>query len=290
MKPPVRLAVTAGLAILALGSETPEMRHELKVDPANFAILRARFGTYGYRARQTIFLDTSGLRFRLPGGVPGVGQTGLYSYFALAGDCEVTITYELLNVPPPRTGYGSGIGLAFDIEGGAGRGTIQRVFRVGDGSGCVLQTAPVESGGGMKEVDRFVPATSRRGRIGLRRVKNQLIFLSADAPSDALQEIDRLPFTDRTIRAVRVFADAGGSPTAVEIRVRQIDLRAEEIASGVPQSEPRQWRWAWLWAVVPAAGGALLFWAWRVHRVKTRRAGSVRSRSYSSPRWRSSVP
>ena len=196
-------------------------------------------------------LETAGLRFRLPEGVRDIPQTGLYSLFALAGDCEATLTYELLNVPPPRTGYGSGVGLAFDIEGGGGRGAIQRVFRITEGSGCVVQTTPGESHAGMKDVDRFVPAASRGGRMGLRRVQNELIFLSADAPADPLREIDRLPFTDRTIRAVRVFADAGGSPTAVDVRLRQIDIRAEEIADGVPQREPRQWSWAWLWVSCP---------------------------------------
>ncbi len=234
----------------------------------------ARFATYGYRPRQAILLETGGLRFRLPGGVSGVAQTGLYSLFALAGDCEVTLTYELLNVPTPRMGYGSGVGLAFDIEGGAGRGAIQRVFRTGDGSGCVLQTTPGESISEMREVDRFEPTASGRGRIGLRRVKNELIFLSADAPPDPLKEIDRRTFSDRTIRTVRLFADPGGSPTAVDVRVRQIEIRAEEIAAGVPQSEPRQWTWAWLWAVVPAAGGALVLWKWRADRRGRRQSRS----------------
>src|SRR6185437_7201382 len=232
----------------------------------NFAVLRARFGTYGYQPRQAIFLEASGLRLRLPAGGSAIPQTGLYSYFALAGDCEVALTYELLNVPPPRTGYGSGVGLAFDVEGGAGRGVIQRVFRPGAGDGCVLQTAPGESGTGMKDVDRFVPAASRRGRLGLRRVKNELIFLLADTPDDPLKEIERLPFTDRTIRAMRVFADPGGSSTAVDVRVRQIDIRAEEIAGGVPRTEPKQWSWAWLWLLVPAIGGVFVFRTWRARR------------------------
>ncbi len=266
MKPPVRLTVLMVLALLAPRSKASEMKDELKVEPSNFSVLRVRFGTYGYRPRQAIFLETVGLRFRLPGGVTGVPQTGLYSFFALAGDCEVTLTYDLLNVPPPQGGYGSGVGLAFNVGGGVGRGAIQRVSRLTEGSGYVVQTAPGEFGGKMKEVDRFVPAASRQGRIGLRRIKNELIFLSADSPTEPLQEVDRLPFTDRPIRAVRVFADPGGSPTALDVQVRQIEVRAEEIASGVPQSEQRGSGWGWLWIIVPLAGGVLVFWAWRTHR------------------------
>ncbi|HTU93408.1 MAG TPA: hypothetical protein VMF69_25225 [Gemmataceae bacterium] len=162
------------------------------------------------------------------------------------------------------------MGLAFDLSGG-GRGSIHRLIRTTEGSGYVLQTIPGESGGNSKEVDRFVPAASLRGRIGLRRVKNELIFLSAEIPDGPLREIDRLPFAERTIRTLRVFAESGGSSTALDLRVSNMEIRAEEIASGVPRREQRSW--GWLWTVVLAVSGALLFWVWRARR---RNGGSPR--------------
>lgn len=266
MKSSLFLTAPIVVALVALGSSAAERRDELHMDASSLSAWRTRFGTYGYQPRRAIFLEAAGLRFWLPSGVAGIPQTGLYSYFALAGDCEVTLAYEWLNVSPPRQGYGSGVGLAFDVEGEGGRGAIQRVLRTAEGSGYVLQTTPGEPAGNMKSVDRFVPAASKQGRIGLRRVKNELIFLRADSPTESLEEVDRLPFTDRTIRTVRLFADPGGSPTAVDVRLRQIEIRAEEIASGVPQLEPKSASWGWLWAVVSVAGGALGFRVWRVHR------------------------
>lgn len=249
------------------------MPDELLIGPSHRGVLRTRFATYGYWPRKTILLGPAGLRFRLPGRAASVAQTGLYSLFALSGDCEAALTYQLLNVPPPRRGYGSGVGLAFDLGEGDGRGAIQRLFRKTEGSGCVVQTTPGELAGEIKEMDRFVPTASRRGRIGLRRLKNELIFLSADNPASPLREIARLPFTERTVRTVRVFVDPGGSPTSVDVRVSQIAIRAEEIASGVPQPEQKGWNWGWLWAVVPLAGGALMFWVWRAYR---RSDGTIR--------------
>ncbi len=264
MKPSPRLSALAVLALVVLDAGAAERKDELHLDASNRGAWRTRFGTYGYQPRRAIFLEASGLRLRLPG-VAGIPQTGLYSFFALSGDCQAILTYELLDVPPPRGGYGSGVGLAFDIEGEAGRGAIQRVLRTAEGSGCVLQTAVDEASGARKEVDRFVPATSRRGRIGLRRLKNELIFLRADAPSDPLYEIDRLPFTARTIRTVRLFVDSGGSATTVEIRLNRLDIEAEEIALGIPQRERSAWSWRWLGAIV-VAGGAVLFWGRRIRR------------------------
>lgn len=263
MNTSLRLAAMAAL-LLAPRITASEMRDKVHVDVTNLRLLRTRFATYGYQPRQTILLETAGLHFRLPSG--GVPQTGLYSYFALAGDCEATLTYELLNVPSPRGGYGSGVGLAFDAGERLGRGVIQRLTRPGERSGCVLQTTPGEFGGEMKKVDRFLPAASTRGRIGLRRVKDTLIFLRADAPTDPLTEFDRLPFTDRPIRAVRVFADPGGSPTALDVRVSQIEIRAEEIGAGNLRSEDRPGVRRWLWLAIPAASGAFGYWFWRTRR------------------------
>jgi len=274
MKSSLPLAALAVLALLVPRSGASEMRDELRVEASQYSVLRARFGTYGYRPRQAIFWETPALRFQLPG-ADGVAQTGLYSYFALSGDCEAMLTYELLDVAPPRGGYGSGVGLAFDFGSGGGRGAIQRLIRPMQGDGYVLQTVPGEFAKSMKEVDRFVPAASKQGRIGLRRVKNELIFLSADAVDGPLQEIDRLPFTERTIRAVRVFADPGGSPTALDARMSHIEIRAEEIALGVPQREQNGGGWRWLWAIVLVAGGALGLWIWRSHR---RKGGLFRQR------------
>jgi hypothetical protein len=255
------------------------MRDELLIDASNRGVLRTRFATYGYWPRQAILLDAGGLRLRLPG-VAGVPQTGLYSLFALAGDCEATLTYELLDVPSPQEGYGSGVGLAFDLGEGNGRGAIQRVYRKAQGSGCVLQTVPGVSESGINEVDKFMPAIYKRGRIGLRRLKNELIFLSASAPTDPLQEVDRLPFSDRTIRTVRVFADPGGSPTVLDVRINLLEIRAEEIASGVPQHVQKGWGWRWLWGVIPIAGGALGLRIWRAHRRQEPLKRPARSRTY----------
>jgi hypothetical protein len=266
MKPWLHLSSAVLLVLFASWSRASEMRDELLVDASNRGVLRTRFATYGYWPRQAILVDAGGLRFRLPGGVAGVPQTGLYSLFALAGDCEVMLSYELLDVPSPQGGYGSGVGLAFDLGEGSGRGAIQRVLRKPEGSGFVLQTTPGDSAKGTKEVDKFVPTASKRGRIGLRRIKNELIFLRADSATDPLQEIDRLSFSDRTIRTVRVFADPGGSPTAVDVRISQIEIRAEEIAAGVPQLSRKGWGWGWLWGLGSSACGALVFWIWRSRR------------------------
>jgi hypothetical protein len=267
MKPQLPLAaLTALVALAAAAGSAAEMKDMLSVEASKPAAYRTKFGSYGYYAQRHVFTDQGGLHFRLPGGVPDVVQTGIYSYFELTGDCEVTLAYELLDIVPPRSGYGSGLGLALDLGEGVGRGSIQRVVRSGEGHGYVLQTSPAAPGGEMTEVNRFVLATAKRGRMCLRRAGKELVFLTGDGPDAELGEADRVPFPAGTIQAVRVYADPGGSQTAVDIRVRELQVRADQIAAAAP---PRQESTAWgkVAAVLGVVAGAgLLGWRWRVSR------------------------
>jgi hypothetical protein len=194
-----------------------------------------------------------------------VGQTGIYSFFALAGDCEVVLGYELLAIAPPRSGMGSGLGLVLDAGEGIGVGAIRRVKRPAEGDGYVLQTVPGGPGGDVKDEDRFVLARDKRGKIGLRREGKELVFLAADGPNASLEEIDRLRFTTATIRSVRVFADNGGSPTALDVRVKEMPVRAEQIAMGAPPKPPATDWGRWGWALLAVTGLVLLAWLWRAY-------------------------
>jgi hypothetical protein len=255
-------ALTAVLAVLApSGSLAGEMNASLKIDLSNAQLLQTKFDRYGWQNRDAIVPEPDGVRIWLPEGVEGIGQTGLYSYFALAGDCEVIITYELLDVKPPQTGYGCGVGLAFDLASGGGRGDMQRVIRVGKESGFAVHSDVAAK---KKDADVFVPNTAARGRVGLRRIKKELVFLAADEGED-LREIKRLTFTDATIRTVRLFADQGGSPTTVDVLIRQVEIRADEITGGVAKHDVRTSAWRWLLALIPL-GGVILLWRWRKRR------------------------
>lgn len=245
-------AAAAGLLLLTAAGPEPPMK-TVKVDGSDPQALQILFGTYGHAPARTVLREADGFRFLLPAGGPPVPQTGAYSYFALGGDCEVTLSYDILSLPTPKGGYGAGLGLAFDAGDEVGRGIIQRAHKGEDGHGYIVQRILAGPKGQPQEEYRFEPTGDKRGRIGLKRVKKELIFLASKTPADPLEEIQRWPFTDRTIRAVRLFADPGGAPTAVDVRLRQIEVRAEEITGGQPRSELGRWRWWW-----PAAAGVAL--------------------------------
>lgn len=266
-------ALAAVLFVFASSLGTAgEMKMEMKIDATNPRAVKDRFYYYGYNPPKSIILETEGLRFLLPGGKEGKeqpGQTGVYSYFRMAGDCEVILTYQFLpNMQLPQKGYGSGVGLALDVgAGGKWRADMQRVNRVGGQSGYAMHSDDVAK---KKGEDRYTPATPEWGRLGLRRLKKEMYFLAGEE-NEELKEIDHLPFTEETIQVVRLFADPGGSPTWVDARVLRVEIRAEEITGGVAQrDDPISPLW-WLLLLIPVAGictgFGLMFWRFRWRRI-----------------------
>lgn len=263
MRLPPTLALAVATFALTGAARAGDMKELLQIEPANVKLLRSKFGVYGPRPARCLAFEGSSVRLSLPAGMTGVSQTGIYSLFSLAGDCEVSCSYELLNLPAPQTGYGCGMGLAFDAGEGEGRGVIQRFHKPKE-SGFVLQTSPARPGSQLQEEYRFIPSSSKRGRIGLRRIDRELVFLAANTPTGMLEEVGRLPFLGNTIGCVRFFADTGESPTAVSVRFRDIAIRADEIASGVPLLGQEGWSRWWLAALLAPA--AALIWRWRRQR------------------------
>jgi hypothetical protein len=252
------------ICLLASDARAGEMKDTVKIDAANPNVLHTMFGSYGYQPRRVIAMAGAGVRFKLPGGPGKVPQTGLYSLFTLAGDCEVSCMYELVDVQGPKIGYGCGIGIGFDLADDDGRGTIQRMIRPKGETLFVLQTNLYGAHDKREEVEKSTPAKGKRGWLGLRRVKKELIFLAANDWTESPVEIERMPFSDRAIQAVRFYADSGGSPTAVDARFLEITIRAEEITGAVPKSEQPLSR-AWLWGLL---GVAVCSLGWLRYRSK----------------------
>jgi hypothetical protein len=214
--------------------------------------LDSLFARYPSPTTQRILREGTGVRFVLPAVTQTIPQTGLYSYFSVAGDFEIGANYELLSMSKPIGGYGVSCGLAIDAEG-TGMVSIARGESVGKSSGYVVTRGKLEDGE-TKYDSTFYPSTAKAGRLVLRREKADVICLAADTPKGEPQELVRLPFTAGTVHKVRIYADLGGSHTSMDVRMNDLQIRAVEIAGGQPKYEPpRPWSW-WWWAGLGGVG------------------------------------
>ena len=222
--------------------------------------LKLKFGMYGFNPKETLALEGANLHIKLPAGVPNVTQTAIYSKFVLSGECDASCTYELLNFPV-KTGYGSMVGMAFDAPQEGAWGGIERVTRPRTGDCYFVMTMLPGADGKMKTQTGLFPTKVVKGKLGLRREGSDLIFMAADSPTAELAEVHRFPFSDETIRSVRFFGDPGGSPTALEARLGNLSIRAEEMTAGITKMEPQGFPWGWL--VVGGAIALAILLVWR---------------------------
>lgn len=235
---------------------------------ANGRLFDTHFGRYGPRPTRVVTREAKGVRLKLPAEAKGAKPTGLYSYFALAGDFEVAAAYEVIDVPEPTAGYGAGFGLAVETKGPDGDVTVRRGQWKGEGSGVQVVRGRPDAAGVMGYEATFFPTKAKKGRVVLRREKAELVVRTSDSPTGEPTELTRVPFTDKTIRTLLVFADSGGSPTVVDGRLTGLTVTAGEITGGIPERDRDHTPW-WVIAVAVALAVVIGVVIWR--RVVRRR-------------------
>jgi hypothetical protein len=251
---PFLAALTFVLSTLAV-SRADDMAYELNC-ATNDKFLDTHFTRYGHAPTRSIVREPLGLRIELPGMPTGVEQTGVYSMFAVAGDFEVSATFELISVAPPQKGYGVTCGIAVDTEGPGGTVSLARGYQVGNVNGYIVSQGK-PSDAGMQYESTDYGSRSQKGALVIRREKKELVCLVADQPSAEPFEVCRIPFTDATIRKVRIFADSGGSPTSMDARISAIKIQAEEITGGIPKRDRGGGRLGWLGVAALLVVGAV---------------------------------
>ena len=109
--------------------------------------------------------------------------------------------------------------------------------------------------GEMTYETKFFPTSAKKGKFVLKREKAEVVVLTANNPSAEPTELYRLPFTETTIRSLRVYADSGGSPTIVDGRITNLKTSAHEITGGIPERDRDEFP---AWVVVVSIVSALI--------------------------------
>ncbi len=257
-----RLAFAAVFTIVHLAA--PARGAEMKAHrdfAAKVEMLKSQFRPYDHGALKSIYFEPEGLRFWLEPTTKDQKRTELYSAFTLVGDFEVSVAYEWRTVTVPKEGYGLSCGIGVEVEPEKKMVFLARGFQIGTGD-AYLRTKKVPG----KDYDTLPYATTAtKGRLVLRRQKAVVICLRADGDADP-EELERVPFTTASVNKVHLFADPGGVPNALDARLTDIQVRAEEIPSDIPLRERESNLVWWLtvgFLIFAAAAGYLGYRRWQ---------------------------
>jgi hypothetical protein len=205
--------------------------------------------------------DKKGLRFTVPAGL-GQGAT-VVTKFGVAGDFEITATFEAVSTERPVTGWGMGPELLIKPAGGwdkfasAGRflRTDQKVYALVHGYKV----------GDKPKIDAATHVTDfKEGRFRLVRTGPTLHFQVAEGTNPAFRELFATEFGTEPLEFVRLAAVTGGSQKAVEVLWKDLAVRAEELPGFTgPAPRPSSPFGGLLWVavgIVAVAGLAALVW------------------------------
>jgi hypothetical protein len=154
----------------------------------------------------------------------GRDGVGLQSRLRLTGDFEITASYEILSADLPTRGYGVGVNLSVSPGDWKNkRAGIARYWTVRNGSGfqsmILDRTAP-------KPVEQFAwePSETRQGQLRLRREGATLLYLVNEGLGQPFREVFHCDYGVEDIDMLRLVANPGNSPAAVDVRLFDIQL------------------------------------------------------------------
>lgn len=192
------------------------------------------FRVTGPGAGDLIRPDRQGLRITLPpehGMKPAVG-IALHS--AIKGDFEATVEFEIVQIDTPKGNKGAGVTLYLTMASHTKEAATMGCVKGSDDKlAFFTHRATTPLGEKRKHIlGESLPTQSKTGKLRFERIGPVLHYSVAEEDSlTKFEEIFEQELGEDDINMLRFAADNGNSPTLVDVRLKEITIRADEIGS-----------------------------------------------------------
>ena len=229
-----------GISGIAAQEPKGELAQSYQRDFRELADKNPDWGYTGTGAAKVLKFEPEGVRLTLPAGSPnGHPEAGLATRLLLKGDFEVTVRYEILTEPTADEAGGDQTRITLGVLLAQPRANVatfsRRVWR--DGGMQFLSWMRVWDEDAGKKVDRALvaPANVKTGRLRMARSGDTLFYKAADG--DDFRIVAKLPFSSDDVTEVRFVATTGGPKAALDVRITDLQIRADAIAK-TPTAPP----------------------------------------------------
>ncbi|HKI36396.1 MAG TPA: DUF1583 domain-containing protein [Gemmataceae bacterium] len=185
--------------------------------------------------------EPQGLRFTLPDGRDDVRGAMLTSAHRLRGDFDITLALELLTAggPLPKEGAGVVLRAVFDAPSSLAA-IVSRLTRP-NGDVYVAHRFLYGPDDKTRYLDtKEVKATGPAGRLRLVRAGSRVRYLVAEGPE--FREIQSVEFGTADIEEVQVHITTIGKPIALDVRLSELVIDADQFPDGMPASPAASFR------------------------------------------------
>jgi Dolichyl-phosphate-mannose-protein mannosyltransferase/Protein of unknown function (DUF1583) len=206
---------------------------------------------------------SSGLRIRIQPRDTRHRAVGVATRFRARGDFEITFAYELLQVGPPATGYGAGIGLEIRTDSAESEtASLERLVCPG-GLNLVRagRITTIRWGQRTRHYEEY-PAQGRTGRLQIAR-RGSLVRLSCGEGDHEFRTCGEFDVGKADVDLIRLLCTTGGSGCGVDVLVKDLVVRAATLVEIPDQGETQSLlstrnMWPWRCGLLAIAGAALI--------------------------------
>src|ERR1019366_961464 len=198
----------------------------------------------GPDAEDCIRFEPAGLRLNLPAGVSrNAAPRGVKTGFGVKGDCEITVSFEIL-AEPPKADAGAPVGtrLSLALAKEMPKGDFTSVARTISAKAglLVVGCSFVPEEGSAKPVQQSSntkAGKAQTGRLRLVRSGADVYYGGSDGIDGEFVFFRTYPFGGDDLREVRLLAGTGTNKAMLDVRVTDFRIRADAIPN-MPAGSP----------------------------------------------------
>jgi hypothetical protein len=269
--------MNCGIVVAVLLASAGQMGEEFYQDFRRGSGVHPALSLFGPNATQVTSGEAQGLRITLPANRPDKAAVGVSPRFAISGDFEITVGYEILSADEPPSGLGAGVGVWGQIRSDPPQAmSVACLQRPEKGTGFVAQFAHERTPDGKRDFKQKLLASgaAKKGRLRLARTGSDLSFLVAEGESDTFEELHRVSVRPDDVKPLRITASTNNAACGVSIRLVDLRIRADQLPGAARPAETGGWRvWLVAFLLVIAVGvtGGFLLWRYRPWEQRGRR-------------------
>jgi len=217
--------------------------------------------------------EAGGVRVAVAGKESGFPPFGVSPRFHVSGDFEITASYEVVKLDKPTSGYGVSVTLwVMTDKPSVDAVCVSRSNRPWDGSVWVADKGWWDVSEKKYHHDgQAFPTQCKGGKLRLVRTGSVVHFLVAEGDSQDFQELRQVDYNTEDLSQIHLGVDTGGSKGPVEIVLKDLRIRAEELplAGATKRQTSRSWL-IWLAAGLVGLGAvaASALYVWKSARAK----------------------
>jgi predicted RNA-binding Zn-ribbon protein involved in translation (DUF1610 family) len=175
--------------------------------------------------------EAEGVRITLPEEKGPHKTTGIATRFRVHGDFEITVAYEILETPAPKTGWGAGVSMFVAIDSEPNTRCAVSLARhiKPDRTIQFLSNRMMPKDGKPTEKLQAKPSKSAVGKLRIQRKGARVRFFYADGPRAGFTLLAEEDFGTEDIKWLQVGGDAGPAGSPVDLRLLEFTVLADEL-------------------------------------------------------------